>query len=493
MAKVSYNSGEFAPVEAVSVSHEPIFNDNGDRLSNSYSINVRGKLLASRGSPTSSGTFITTGSECEVIAETGIGDTNWLDSLLAKRCAMANLLETDYLKLSIGTVGATNDLTCWPRVASFTVDESDNPQYWPYNITFIADNLFCGGVPMDPTGNYKLRSVSETWEFNYSEDGVSSEYGDNRVYNVTHTVSAQGMRSHGASGIIAYSGIDAARRYVQSKIGTLAQEPLTAISGLDNYTTKYNYVDVHSIDVSTANYSCTENWIYCTGAYLEQYTVEKQTSNQRSCPTVNINGTITGLGVRSLGSGTMTTSKYDNALSFWNTLYPSGLHSRAQNLTGSTLYSAPASTSVTMAPIAGTVSYNYEFQGGPTRWLTTANWENITVSNTFSEDTFAVVQILDGGEIIQNINDGGFYKAHKTSLTVDAIYPCSTGIHRLGPRFTASTSGDLQSLINAYNPLLTVSGVGYFAVESQAESWNPYDSLYNYNVTWVWNYSGSCG
>jgi len=493
MAKVSYNSGEIAPVEAVSISTNPIHNEAGDRIANTYSINIRGKLLSNRGSPTSSGTFTSTGTECQIIAETGISDANWLESLLTKRCALGNLLETDYLKLSIGTVSATSDLTCWPRVVGFSVDESENPQYWPYTISFEADNLFCNGTPMDPTGNYKLKSVSETWEFNYSEEDVSSEYGDNRVYNVSHTVSAQGMRTYGASGILTYSGIDAARSYVQSRIGLLAQQPVTAISGFDNYTTKYNYVDVHSIDVVGANYSVTENWIYATGAYLESYTVEQQTSSSRSCPTVTINGSIRGLGVRSLASGTMTTSKYDNALAFWSGLYPSGLHARAQNLTGYTLYSDPTSTSVSMAPVAGTIDYNYEFQGGPTRWLSQANWENITLSNTFEEDAFATVQILDGGEILQPINSGGYYKLHKTSLTVDAVYPCDTGIHRFGPRFTSSMSGELQSLINAYNPLLTISGVGYQAVESQNESWNAYDSIYNYNVVWSWNYSGACG
>lgn len=493
MAKVTYDNNEIAPIEAVSISHDPIHNENGDRISNSYTINIRGKMLSNRGSPTSSGTFRSTGTECEVIAETGINDNNWLESLLAKRCALANLFENSYRKLSIGTVSATNDLTCYPQVLGFSVEESDNPQYWPYSVSFLADNLFCNGVAMDPTGNYKLKSTSETWEFSYDENNTFSEVGDNRVYSVTHNVAAQGVRSYNSSGVIVYSGIDAARNYVLSKIGSSAQQPIVGASGFDNYSTKYNYVDVHNIDLSTSNYSVTESWIYSTGAYLEEYTIESQTTNNKTCPTISINGTITGLGVRSLSTGDITTSKYANAKTFWDSLGTSGLKARCEARTGATLYSAPNSTSVSMAPIAGTISYNYEFGSGPTRSLPEAVWENISISNTFQEDMFTVIPILGKGELIQTISNSGFYKAGKLSLSVDAVYPCNSGINKFGPRYTAATSGSLVSLINSYNPILAITGIGYCVVESQSESWSPYDGAYNRSITWVYQTSGVCG
>lgn len=492
MAKVSYNSGEIAPVEAVSITYDPVFNDAGERISVGYNISLRGKLLANRGSPDNNGNFITTGTECQVIANTGVSDANWLESLLTKRCALNNLLDTDYLLLRIGTASSGSDLTCYPRVTNFTVDESDNPVYWPYSISFSADNLFCNGNPVESTGSTKVRSVSETWDFTYDEESVTSEYGDNRLYNVTHTVSAQGLKTFNPSGSIAYSAVDAARSYVQTKIGTLATQPTLAISGFDAYSTKYNYVDVHNIDVAGGAYSVTESWIYTTGNYTEEYTVESRTDNGRSCPTVSINGTVTGLCVRSIPSGTVISSKYDNALAFWNSIKTSGLKDRAESLTGLTLYSDPFSTSVSSAPKAGTINYTYEYRGGPTKQLTQASWENITVNTNFNEDIYAATTILGGGEIIQNINSNGYYKLYRTTLNIDAIYPCSTGIHKLGPRFTASTSGELQSLINQYNPVLTLAGVGYQAVDSQNESWNKQDSLYNYSCTWVFQMSGVC-
>lgn len=493
MSKITYDSNYIRPIEAISIAHTPIFGDNGIRLSNLYTVNLRGKLLVNRGSPTSSGTFAYLGSnDCENIPETGVSSTTWIDSLLTKRCALSNLLKNDYKELSIGMLVGTTNLTCFPRVVSFTVDESDNPQYWPFNIQFEADNLYCSGTPIDPTGSPRIKSFGETWEFNYSDDEVSGLDGDNRVYNVTHTVNAQGLPTYG-SGIVVYSGVDAAREYVKGKIGVLATQPITAISGFDNYSTKYNYVDSHSIDVGAGSYSVTETWIYCTGSVLEQYSIEQSTSSSRACPTVSINGNIRGLCIRNLGTGEISTSKYTNATNYWNSLVAStGLKTRAETFSGYTLYDNPFSTSVSIAPVEGTISYNYEFRGGPTKKLSSALWENFAVQNQFSEDIYANPTILGRGEIIQIINGGGFGKLNKTTLSVDALFPCSTGIHILGPRFTAPYSGELQTAINLYNPYLSISGVGYIAVESQSENWSAYDSSYTYSVTWAWALSGVC-
>lgn len=489
MAKIIYNSGHLAPIEAVSISYEPVFDENGDRLSTSYNISIRGKLLASKGSPTSSGTFVLPASTCEVIAETGINETNWTESLLRKRCAVNNLVKEDYKQLVIGTVNGTADLTCYPKVVGCTFDESDNPQYWPFTINFNSDNLFCNGTPVESSG-YKLRTVSETWDFNYDDAVVNAEDGDNRIYNVSHTVSAQGLRTFNSSGV-STSGITSAREYVKNKIGTNAVQPTLSINGFDNYNKKYNYVDVHSVDVVNNTYSATETWVYSTGSHIEEYTIESRTDSARTCPTVSINGTITGYAERSIASGDIVVSKYDNALSHWDSIKQSGLKSRAESVTGYSLYSNPYSTSVSSAPLAGTITYNYEFRGGPARQLTQANYENIQVSTNFGEDIYTTIAILGKGEIIQKINQSG-NKAYRTSLTIDAVYPCSTGMHKLGPRFTASTSGELQSLINQYDPLLSINGVGYQAIESNSENWNPYDFVYNRSITWAWQMSGVC-
>ncbi len=493
MSKISYDNNPISPVESVSISYEPVFSDAGDRLSVNYSISVRGKLLATKGSPTSSGTFLSPATDCQVIAETGINDANWLESLLAKRCALNNLFKNDYRKLSIGTVSATNDLTCYPRVDGLTFDESDNPLYWPFTINFSTDNLFCNGVAVESTGTppYKLRSFSETWDYSYDDERVSGETGYNKIYNISHSVSAVGVNIRGSGGTITSSGVDQARNYVKSKIGVNATEPIIAISGFtSNYSNKYNYVDVHNVDVAAGSYSVTENWVCSTGKYVEEYTIDMQATNNKYCPTISINGTITGFAERAMDSGVILVSKYKNAKDYWTVVGESGLRARVQDKTGFSVYQNSNSSSVTIAPIAGTISYNYEFSNGPSRQLASAKWENISLSTNFGEDIYATIPILGGGEIIQKINTTG-NKLYKTSLNIDALYPCS-GMHKLGPRFTSGISSELQSVVNSYNPALTLSGVGYQAIESQSETWNYYDSYYNYSVTWVWNTSGSC-
>ncbi len=491
MAKVTYNTKHLRPVEAVSIIDNPLFNENGDRLSTIYNINLRGKLLVNRGSPTSSGTYGYFGpGDCENIPETGITQPIWLESLITKRGALSSMFSEDYKQLVIGTVAGTSDLTCYPKVLSVSVEESDNPQYWPFTIALECDNIFISGVPIQSTGN-KVKTYTDSWEFSFDDGNTSGPTGDNRVHTVTHSISAQGLRAYNASGTQTYSAIDSARTYVQNRIGASAVMPTVCISGFGTYSNKYNYVDSHTVDVAGGSYSVSETWIYSTGNYLEEYTVESQTTNAKTCPTVSVNGTITGFSERSFADGTITTSKITNAQAFWTTLGSSGVKSRAEALSGATLYDDPVSTSVSISPFPGTISYNYEFQGGPTKQLASATWENITVSNKYGEDIYAVIPILGKGEIIQVINGGGYYKAQSTTLTIDAVYPCSTGINQLGPRYTPSLASEIQTVINSYNPT-GLSGVSSSVVESQSENWSAYDSAYNYSITWTWTYDGIC-
>jgi hypothetical protein len=491
MAKVTYNAKHVRPIEAVSIVDNMIHNENGDRLTTVYNINLRGKLLVNRGSPTSSGTYGYFGpGDCENIPETGISQTIWLESLITKRGALSSMFSEDYKQLVIGTVAGTADLTCYPKVLSVSVEESDNPQYWPFNISLECDNIFISGVPIQTTGN-RVKSYSDSWDISFDDGNTSGTTGDNRVHTVTHTISAQGLRTYNASGTQTYSSIDSAREYVQNRIGASAVIPTVCISGFGTYSNKYNYVDSHVVDVAGGSYSVSETWIYSTGNYLEEYTVESQTTNSKTCPTVSVNGTITGFSERSFADGTITTSKISNAQTFWGTLGASGVKARAEALSGAILYDDPVSTSVSIAPFPGTISYNYEFQGGPTKQLSNAVWENIAVSNKYGEDIYAVIPILGRGEIIQVINGGGYYKAQSTTLTIDAVYPCSTGIHPLGPRYTSGYSTEIQSVIDLYNPS-GYGGVGSVVVESQSENWSAYDSAFNYSITWAWTYSGVC-
>lgn len=482
MAIIKYDFSNIEPIEAVSVSYNPVFTDAGEKISSSYSISLRGKLLAKMGSPNSSGIFVEPGSTCDVIEETG--ETNWIKSLITKKCALEGLFSNSYRKLSIGTSTSPDHLTCYPKVESFSCDESDNPQYWPFSVTLTSDNMFCSGVPAEPTGT-RLRTVSESWDFAYEHENVNASGGDNRIYTVSHSVSAQGVNIFDSSGNITKSGLDGAREYVASKIGANAVAPQLAISGLDSYTNKYNYVDSHSSSINDQTYSVSETWTYSNDPYKEEYTVDSSTDTSRACPNVTINGTINGFETRDFANGEVLTSKYANALNFWNSIKASGVRLRGEAATGFTLYNTPNVTTVGVSPLTGTITYNYQYHGGRSRRLSSASWENISVSNNFGEDIFATIPILGGGELIQKINTTG-NKANKTSLSIEAIYPCDLSIGAFGPRSDTALAAELQSAVNDFMPSLNISGVNYQVVESQSENWNEYDKLYSYNVSWVW-------
>lgn len=94
MAIIKYDSSNIEPIEAVSVSYNPVFTDAGEKISSSYSISLRGKLLAKMGSPNSSGNFVDPGSTCDIIEEAG--ETNWIKSLITKKCALEGLFSNSY-------------------------------------------------------------------------------------------------------------------------------------------------------------------------------------------------------------------------------------------------------------------------------------------------------------------------------------------------------------------------------------------------------------
>ena len=69
-------------------------------------------------------------------------------------------------------------------------------------------------------------------------------------------------------------------------------------------------------------------------------------------------------------------------------------------------------------------------------------------------------------------------------MSIDCVLPCGTGISRKGPRYTAPYSGELQAVVNYYNP--SGDSDNYFTVvDSQNESWDPQQGKYTYSISWV--------
>ena len=257
---VEYNNKNLVPVSTVSINTTMGSAVTDQCVRPVYNIDINGYLIYNAGSPTTSGTYgYYTAEQCETI------DTNnRLNALLAKHCALVELFSENYKELELGTTTGSPNLTAYPKILSVSLTDTSNASFWTYTISLEAPDLFCSGVSISPTGcDFCIKSYEESWDISYDEAEFLSEYGDNRLFKVSHQVSAVGVGVAGPSGLTV-SPYECAKEFICSKRGANAIIPSVCISGFNTSGVLYNYNDSHSIDVANGSYSLSENWISCT-------------------------------------------------------------------------------------------------------------------------------------------------------------------------------------------------------------------------------------
>lgn len=489
---VKYNNKFLVPISDVTISHSMGQNKNNQCTRPTYQIDLNGTLIYNAGSPTSSGTFGNyTADQCEMI-----DSDERLNALLGKHCALGTLFSENFKELELGTTTGSPNLTAYPRVLSLALTDTTNPSFWKYTISLEADNLYCSGVPIGSTG-CKVKSFDETWEITYDEVEVLGESGDNRLFRLSHSISAVGVGLANSGGLLTEPYLDA-KDFVCGKKGNNAIIPAVCIDGFNaSGDIQYNYFESHSTDIPNGTYSLTESWINCTGNHIENYSVEIQDGSDQACPTVSIQGAIRGFEVRIGGSVPATGSKYYNAnQKFISLESTSGIYNRAQDLSGYTLDFLPMNSSIGRNIFTGEITYNNTYRKLPFKWLPSAKFEKVSVSNTWNNDMFATISILGLGEVIHPIfmNSSGVIVGHKNktrSLNIDATYPCGTGISRLGPRWTAPYGAEIQAVVDYYHPS-GLPSTYLTMVNSQQETWDPQLGTYQYSIEFTYQDSGIC-
>ncbi len=491
---VKYNSEFLVPVSEVSITHNMGQNVDGVCVRPVYNIDINGYLIYNAGSPTSSGTFGDyTADQCEVIS-----NDERLNALLSKHCAIGSLFAENYKSLELGTTSGGISLTAYPRVISLSLTDTSNPSYWMYNVSLEAPDLFCGGVSISNSGcANEVRSFEESWDISYDESEVLSEYGDNRLFRLSHSISAIGVGIAGSGGLTK-SPYLCAKDFVCSRKAENAIIPSVCIDGFNaSGDIRYNYYESHSVDTAGGSYSLTESWINCTGNYIESYSVDSQESSDASCQTVSVQGSIRGFEIRNSGIVSSSGSKYYNANQRFITLESgSGIYNRAQDISGYTLDSYPISSTVGRNNLIGEITYNYSYRKLPFKWLPSAKFEKVSVTSNWGADAYATIGILGVGEVMHPlfINGSGQVTGNKLktlSLSIDATYPCGTGISRLGPRFSSPYNTEIQGVVDYYHPS-GLPSTYLTMVNSQQETWDPQMGTYSYSVDFSYQDSGVC-
>lgn len=511
---VKYNGQCLSPVQAYSINKEASVLPNGQCVRPVFNISIEGTLMANYGSPTSNGSFgCFTDNNCETIPQ-----DEWFDSLSTKQCALYDLFKDSYKPLELGT-----QFTAYPRVTNVSINDTTNPQLFTYSISLEADDIYCDGDPLVGTGCPGILSYEDNWDINYDEAEYIREFGQNRLFKISHNFSAVGVGIRGPDGWIK-SPFDCARDFVKSNTGShVGIENKVLIDGVSftgddiimagtHVHKLYNYYESHSFDNVTSSYTVSESWIAATGDFIESYTVDINDDSSSICPAVTIQGTIRGFDLRTNGAITAGNSRYDAAKEqLRHLIVITGFHERAEDISGYTLQVEPMSSTITKNIFTGEVTYNYSFKKLPKKMLPETKMEKIVVSHNWDEDIFAIINILGKGEIIQPI---GGKRINTTSLSIDAVYPCrhlydgsneSVGVSPfagdgiLSPRFYVPMSGsrdyaqDLQNLVSKYkNAIIDRFDPEWIVVDSQSENFDRNDGSYQYSLTWKWQMPGIC-
>lgn len=517
-AKITYDSNRILPTPFPSISKEIERYPNGEIKDVSYNITLSGYLIANIGSPKTTGVYGDFGSEdCE-----NIPAEEWTSAITQKWCILSELFCESYKELCIGNGGALHNITLYPRLVRMDLDTADeNPQYTKYTIELEADTIYCDGTEINPRleGHECISDFDESWEFSYDRSNIATDLGDNRIFEVSRTINATGIPKITA-GVVSKSAYECAKEFVCEKLtfgtGTEIGDNCMGLPSFIDTSKQRNYSNIHSFNVFGGNYSVTENWIYASGDYLEDYTVSHENSIQEACDTVGISGSFTGYDCRS--NGEIVLSAFDAAKSGFDEIGFEGIKERAESIVGITLDPESESSSISYNKNTGQLDYDITYKQRPPRYITVSKYEDISLSNNWDEDVINTVTVLGKGEYIKKNNNVG-YRALSTSLDIDLVFPCETNIvydsgeqpdatgvesnvsiediPPYGPRFNPKIAGQIQNLVNIYNPAnVTFNGNNVFenvSVESQTENWNRLSGSYSYSCTWTYNYAGICG
>jgi len=380
-------------------------------------------------------------------------------------------------------------------------EETGGVQYQPYTLVFECYDLGGGS-----TSAFKLERAEENWELSEDESaayilsGLATDDTVEKVYKITHTLTAQGQKKYTNGGMTsdgtayAQAAIWVNAKLIDDPISELVTTNAAGDSEfwpdkfkaarmdkdgrerveykLDTLSYKaYNRVRQVQTDLSSGTYTVTTSWVISNQERNATYTVEANIEDNIESPNISvvINGTFNGL-TESKISDKVKKDKFTNAKAAYQLFKPSAL-SYAQKVyadagfTGA-LRSEPVNLSYGENKTEGVVTCAITYDDREIEILGAASENiNVTHKNRYGiEDVYAVIAIIGklDGPIIQDMNTTNLWK---TDVTVDVVMKRGYG------------KPDVSAVVTAYRP----SGG---KCQASSESWNPKTRTYNLSETW---------
>jgi hypothetical protein len=384
-----------------------------------------------------------------------------------------------------------------------------------------------------------IDDFQESWSIE-PEDG-NGNTGDpyiseniTKIYRLTRNISAKGKALpfcavlDNPEDVLQYKSYEQARRYVREYVngsGTALNHyddypgvaPYTVAphnyfvnfaNGALNLSARnyggYNHSRSENIDVAQGTYSLQDTWILSSGTSYENYTLSLSSAQEQPRNKVTIEGNIKGLtSIPASGSvfggdgvAFLANTSYENAINKYRQITDSGrfgivahTYKRAQNAAGGIrLNHIPLSVSVGTNEFTGEINYSIEYDDRPYNIISGVLSENISITDTYPGDVFAVIPVIGRptGPVLQYI---GGRTEYQRSLSLDILVNTSvSGAVQLllqKPSLLEPTRNGIIHIINACSPGREPGIRKYFASAPQ-ETWDPKEGRYTLNITWTY-------
>lgn len=477
MSVVSYDSKKIIPAPQMSISKQFDTQEDGTIIGNTYTITLNGVLLAYKGSPNSSRVFW---DQSGYPPDESIESDSRLGALLRKEEALRQLFSAHGRELYVQSADATEPMKCNPRVINIQFAEGPWFNTIAYTITLEADKIY---PIVENVFDSPIKSFSEEWTIETDEatpEGIDLP----RTYRLNHNVSAVGKLFYDELGNVGPAWYNA-RIAVLPRLGLNTSFLLSSgVSDLPSYYGGYNHVRTENINSAGGGYSITETWILTSGSAIEDFTIQITNNAESNRNNVKINGTITGLEIRNADMS-LSTTKFANAeLKFSEA---SGLaFNRCLQYGGyNDLNLFPLSDTVGKNPIAGVITYDFEYDNRPYNLIPGAIAERITISDNLPTEIVAVIPVLGRtvGPVLQPINTS---QELTRILSVEFTLRSKVDFTDLVAAFnTAKPTALVDTIKTAADPT-NIDGYDESYVQTDRETWEPITGKYSREITWIY-------
>jgi hypothetical protein len=372
-----------------------------------------------------------------------------------------------------------------------------------------------------------IEDFSESWSIEVDDQNAITDTNNEnngivslKSYRLTRNISATGKVTYSPSGgtVVRHEAWEQAKNFIKKKIaissdgfdeypkystdGVFAKDflNLSAVFG------GYSHSRTENIDQSNGQYSIVDTWLISSGTAYENYNMNISSSLDGPFISVSIQGTIKGLSTLPVDSvlygGTATggVTAYTNAVNKYREISNNAsfgltcpLYKRVSNAIYPVIPNAqPRSLSLGLNEFTGEITYNIEYNNRPMNFLSGVLSENISVSDTYPGDIFAVIPVIgrQTGPILQYI---GGRTEYQRSVGIEFTVGYSDlpyGRDRINfvlskPSLNEPIRSQINSLITALSPA-NEPGVRKYFLSPPSESWNPKEGRYSLNLNWTY-------